>query len=135
MGDSAVVQAHAASQFKSIQHRLRIGHVFADNVIGRSVGRCGDGNGQSAMHGDALFKTHELHGYLALVVVHSDNTVIAAVLPNGANKGGVGREGTLSRQACGSCHFNAWCNDSDFLISVIAVVPVVRIESADSQAG
>ena len=59
----------------------------------------GDWNGQATMHCDAFFKAHELHGNLALVVVHGDHTVVATLFANGAHKGGIGRKRAVSWNA------------------------------------
>ena len=129
-----MVQAHSAGQFEGIEHGLRIGLLGSDDVIGGAVGWRSDWYWQAAMHRDALLKAHQLHGNLALVVVHGDHAVVAPFLADGAHKGGIGREGSVCWVASGYGQLYTGRNHCDLFIAVVAVVAVVRVEPAHRYA-
>ena len=129
-----VVLSHAASQIKGVEHGLGIGEVLSHNVIGGAVCGRGNRNRQAAMHRDTFFKAHQLHGNLALVVVHGDHAVVAAFFANGAHKSCVSGEGAVGWNARFVGHLYARCNDFDFFVAIVAVVAVVRVKATHRQA-
>ena len=57
----------------------------------------GDGNRQATLHGDATLEAHQLHGDLALIVIHGDDTVVMPVF--GTHENRICREGAIHRNA------------------------------------
>ena len=96
--------------------------------------RRGDRDRQSTMHRDAALKPHELHRNLTLVVVHGDHAIVAIVRANGAHKRSVCWERAVGLMALRRRQSHARRNHAPLFITVVAVVAIVRVQTAHCQA-
>lgn len=82
---------HGDSNIKRVLRADRARDVPAHDVERGAVRRRGDHHGQPALDGDAAVEAEQLHGDLALVVVHGDDAVVLAPL----QEDGVAGEGAV----------------------------------------
>ena len=90
------------------------------------------------MYRHTAFKAHQLHGNLALVVVHGDHAVVfqlaGRVFADGTYKSGVGGEGAFGRKTTLPGQLHAGGDDPALFVTVVAVVSVVRVEATHGNA-
>jgi hypothetical protein len=116
---------------------LDTGNVLACDVKCRSMGWCCYNGGQTAFNSHAAVEANDFKSDLTLVVVHGDH----AVKLGSIDKDGIGRERTFDVNGgicrCGmrDGQLNTGADAVDFFAAKDAVLAVVRVQGADTNAG
>lgn len=122
---------HSHGDIKSILRTSDGGQVLAGDIKRRSVGRGGDGDGQTPLDGDAAVKGEELHGDLALVVVHGHDAVV--VLP--LEEDGIAGPGPIDVDPPFPCRRDGRPDARDFLGPKRPVFAIVGVQRTYGEAG
>ena len=110
-----------------------VGHAFPGDVISRAMRRRAHREIEAAKQGDAAVEADELHGDLALVVVHRQHGIELALI--GAHENGVGRVRAIGVDAFALGLLNRGLNDLDFFTAKVPPSPACGLRPATAIRG
>lgn len=116
-------RSHRDSDIKRVLRAHGARDVLAHDIERGPVRGRGDHHRQPALHGDAAVEAEQLHGDLALVVVHGDDAVVVVPL----EEDGVAGEGALGGDALGLGGLYGGFYVVDLVAPEVAALAVVRI--------
>lgn len=121
---------HHHGHIEGALHADRAGNTFPNNIESCAVRRSCNDDRKTTLNCNAALKRQQLHGNLALVMIHRNNAVEMLTL----QEDGVAREWSLYIDAFRLSFLDGWSDEVNFLSTEVSIFAVVWIQGTDAQA-